>query len=166
MIWVPGKLIMMVGPSCSGKSTWVQNRVANKHCFPDAVISTDNIRYQIYGQPHCWDESKQQQVHGAALAQAVARINHGLDVVYDATNIRWSARHTILEAMPLEMEIEYLVMDRPLAIKLLNAGYRKGRHARGEPLIEGHHRVMQANLTAILAGDGDPRVIVEDMRQI
>jgi len=164
MIWIPGKLVMMVGPSCAGKSTWVRNRVAHGHCFPDAVISTDNIRQQIYGDFTKWDESKQQQVNGAALSQAVARINHGLDVVYDATNIRWASRQRILAAMPIEMEIEYLVMDRPLQVKRRQAGWRAATKVNGVPLIDYHHRIMLANLTTILAGDGDPRVVVEDMR--
>lgn len=164
MIWVPGHLIMMVGPSCAGKSTWACNRVENGHCFPDAVISTDNIRHQIYGKPHHWDATRQQQVHGAALSQAVARINHGLDVVYDATNIRWADRQRVLAAMPLEMEIEYLVIDRPLPVKHRQAGRRAEMTMGGMPLIDYHHRIMLANLTAILAGDNDPRVVVEDMR--
>lgn len=164
MIWIPGKLIMMVGPSCAGKSTWVRNRIEHGNCFPDAVISTDNIRQQIYGDYTKWNTARQQQVHGAALAQIVARINHGLDVVYDATNIRWADRYRILDAMPLEMEIEYLVMDRPLPVKHRQAGWRASQRVNGVPLIDFHHRIMLTNLTAILAGDGDSRVTVEDMR--
>lgn len=162
--FAPGDLTMMVGPSCGGKSTFVELYIQYGLVTPDAIICTDVIREQVYGSRSEWDASKQDQVHGAAIAQAVARIEHGLEVIYDATNLRNRDRRRIRDAMPADTNIVYVVKDRPLEIKLREAGWRKDVKIKGKPLIEYHHDIFQSNLKAILAGDNDPRVSVVDTR--
>jgi hypothetical protein len=54
--------------------------------------------------------------------------------------------------------VRYVVLDRPLAAKLATRGWRPAK------LIEAQHALFQAELPAILAGDGRPFVTVEDRR--
>lgn len=151
----PGRLTLMVGPSGAGKSTFV--------AFSDrqnSVLSSDDLRLQLCGDFR--DQSKNEQVFKALHALTKTRLENGLDVIVDATNIRNRDRRAFLDLAPPDCEIVYRVVDRPLANKRATGGWRNA--LPGQDLIGKHHEVFQQNLKDILAGDNDPRVTVVDLR--
>ena len=55
----------------------------------------------------------------------------------------------------------YAVIDRPLAEKQRDAGWRAGRG-----IVERYHEEFAQQVVVVLAGDGDPRVKVQDLRKV
>lgn len=156
----PGTLHILVGPSGAGKSTYIGN---NWLSWEDAsVISSDSLRAQICGNFR--DQSKNFQVFNALHAIVKARIEHGLEAVVDATNIRNADRRALRDLVPHGGNIIYHVIDRPLEEKKRYGGWRNEVIINGLTLVEKHDQVFKANLKDILNGDGDSRVTVRDMR--
>jgi predicted kinase len=85
-------------------------------------------------------------------------LKSGEDVILDATNINTSDRKRIATSVPPDCNVEYVVIDRPLAEKL------KTRGDRTESLIEEHHLTFNASLIECLNGDGLPNVRLTDLR--
>lgn len=87
------KLIVMVGISGSGKTTFVKFTLLNQ--YPGAVVvSSDSIREEMFG-----DECIQQD--GEKVFQEVYRrvkkaLSEGKDVILDATNLSRKARRNVL----------------------------------------------------------------------
>lgn len=154
----PGKLIMMVGPSGAGKSTTLSQFTNNLN----SVVSTDQLREALTGDLK--NQEVNAQVFAAAHALIKTRIEYGLNTVYDATNLRNRDRRAILDLLPAGTEVVYLVVDRPLAEKHRDAGWRANVTVKGKKLVDYHHEVFHNNLKDILAGDNDPRVKVADLR--
>jgi hypothetical protein len=153
----PGTLYLLVGPSGAGKSYLAASRFS-----PDMIVSSDQVRVQFCGDFR--DQSRNAEVFAAVHAVAKARIESGLDAVIDATNLRNRDRKAILDKMPDGAGVCYLVIDRSMADKWRDAGWRADVKIKGVPLIEKHDQTFRSNLKDILAGDGDPRVTVEDLR--
>lgn len=149
----PGELFMMVGPAGAGKSTWLMERGIGD----DQIVSTDNLRYGLCGDFQCQEKNK--QVFAAAHALIKARIEHGLTVYYDATNIRDKQRKEVLALVPKTTKITYVVINRPLKEKLETGGWR----LKHDDLIERHDNTFNSNLKAIRNGDGDSRVTVMEV---
>lgn len=154
----PGTLHMLIGPSGAGKSTF-----AEKEVDFDIVVSSDALRAEI-NDGDIKDMSKNTQVFAAMHAIIKARIENGLDTVVDATNIHPYHRRDIRDLVPRTCHIIYHVIDRHLADKIRDAGWRSGVQVKGKPLIAYHHSIFLANIKEILAGDGDQRVDVTDHR--
>jgi len=83
----------------------------------------------------------------------------GIDVVFDATNIKNKDRRAVVNCAPERVNIKYIVIDRPVCGKL------DDRDWRPEWLIEKHHNTMKSNIKDILNGDGFEHVTVEDHRE-
>jgi predicted kinase len=160
-LWPTGKLHMMVGPSCAGKSTFIKT----KSSLPDsAVISSDALRIEIAGS--IGDMDVNDQVFSYMTAAVKARIENGLETIVDATNIHARARRPMLDACPFDAQIFYHVIDRPLHEKEKDAGWREDIVMKdGKTLIRSHHESFKSALPTILAGDSDPRVTVFDHRR-
>ena len=150
----PGALMLMVGPSGAGKTTYIDS-----NAYPyDMVVSSDKLREQICGNFR--DQSKNAQVFSALRAIVKARITNGLHVIVDSTNIRDRDRRQLRDLVPANCKIRYTVMNRSMDDKMRDAGWRSDVEIGGVPLILKHEQVFLSNLKNILAGDGDPRVKV------
>lgn len=156
----PGKLTLLVGPSGAGKSTYIER--SERPWETGRVISSDDLRRQLCGDFQ--DQSKNDQVFAALHAIVKARIEHGLDVVVDATNIRAKDRRALRELAPDNATIHYILINRPLEEKIRDGGWRNDVLIKGQTLIERHEEVFRMNLKDILKGDDDPRVFVTDLR--
>jgi AAA domain len=160
------KLILLVGPSGAGKSTYAETVFD-----PSMVISTDHIRYELCGNSE--DQTRNDDVFEAVRRIASARLSSGLSVVIDATHLR---RKTRLEHANLALnhtQVEYHVIDRPLAQKVQEGGWRNevffdNPSGTGKPeqftLIERHAQMFGSQAKDILRGDGNSKVVVKDMR--
>lgn len=158
------RLILMVGPSGAGKTSWLAQQAKNqfKRIHPSWVISSDQTREDLSG------DFRNQDCNEAAFAaiQSVvkARLKAGLPTVVDSTNIRTKDRTSL--ATLLNVPVTYVVLNRPLAEKKRDGGWRlEVKFADGTDLIERHERTFQSNLKAILRGDGLANVTVCDCRQ-
>lgn len=159
--WTPGELHLMVGPSGAGKSTYVDNRFHGTKS-QGGVISSDALRIEISGTLR--DMSINDQVFTALRKLVQARITSGLATVVDATNLHSRDRRALRDLCSEETEIFYHVIDRPLAEKHSDAGWRDDVVIKGVKLIDKHHQSFQSGLKHILRGDDDPRVTVLDRR--
>lgn len=145
-----GKLILMVGPSGAGKTTFLANRKSYK------VISSDDIREEL--TDNMLDQTQNHKVFRILHELVRTRIHFGLDVIVDSTNIKRKDRLALVN-LALGGPVEYWVVDRPLGDKLHTRGWRP------EELILRHHNTFQANLKDILRGDDLPNVAVKDFRK-
>ena len=164
--WNPGALHMMVGPSGAGKSWYVEKNFffMAKDDFPrSALISSDALRVEI-NHGDMAEQTSNDQVFSALHAQAKARVESGLNVVVDATNLRARDRRAIRDLCPKDTKIFYHVIDRPLTEKHRDAGWRDNVVINGVKLIDKHHQSFKSSIKAILRGDDDPRVMVRDTR--
>lgn len=138
------KLHVMVGATGVGKSTFIAERL--DHCV---VVSTDNLRHLLLGDFKRQDEND--AIFQAAHKLLKANLECGLDVVFDATNLRDADRKAVLKLAPQDCEIEYVVIHRREGLPL---------DWRWQALIDKHDQTFKSNLKTILKGDGDPRVQV------
>jgi predicted kinase len=159
-----GLLTIMVGPSGAGKTTWLQSEEAQSlGIHRSHVIASDQLRQDLCGDFR--DQSRNEDVFAALHAVAKARIAHGLPCVVDATNIKRADRLGCV-ALADGGEIRYVVMDRPMAEKVRDAGWRAAVSTKGKPLIEHHAQVFESQIADILKGDSQPNVtMVADMRR-
>lgn len=150
-------LTVMVGPSCGGKSEWVRFNVP-----PDQVLSSDGLRIAYTGSIE--DQSRNDDVFYALHKVAKARLDCGLPVTIDATNLRRKDRLACAALAPAGAQVRYVVCDRPLAHKLRDAGWRAPVRIGDVSLIEAHDQRFRSQIKDIMAGDGLPNVTVLDAR--
>lgn len=151
-------LTLMVGPSGAGKSKWCERQGR------DYVLSSDDLRHAYTGSIQ--DQSRNEDVFVALHRIAKARLDCGLPVIVDATNLRRRDRLACVALAPVGASIRYVVIDRPLALKTKTGGWRNSVMIGDKTLVEIHHDRFQSALRDILAGDGLPNVTVEDLRHV
>lgn len=159
-------LTLMVGPSGAGKSAWLEAGIESRKLgiYDRQIISSDEVREELCGDFR--DQSKNEQVFAAVHAVAKARLHHGLPVVIDATHIRRRDRLASAAIAEGKCPVRYIVIDRPLASKKADGGWRNEVvDKNGVTLIDRHDRTFRSNLKDILAGDHLPNVQVFDLRQ-
>lgn len=145
-------LYVLIGPSGAGKTTWVEDQLPLAY-----HISSDNIRYYANGGDfQCQD--KNEQVFKAAHGMTRSLLLNGVDVAFDATNIRRKARIGLLSVVPEGTNVVYVVLNRSMEEKKKTAGWRP------EWLLEKHEQTFKSNLKYILNGDGYDNIVVEDYR--
>lgn len=151
-------LTLMVGPAGAGKSTWIES-----HVFaPDMILSSDSIRYQLCGTIK--DQSRNEDVFEAMHTLAKERLKRGLPVILDATHLRNADRIKAAKLLPESLPVRYVVVNRSLAEKKRDGGWRNEVMIKDKTLIEKHDQTFKSNLKAILSGDGLPNVTVVDIR--
>jgi hypothetical protein len=152
-------LTVMVGPSGAGKSTWVADNAPH-----GSVVSSDDLRLQFCGTIE--DQSRNDDVFLAMHRIAKARLDSGLPVVIDATNLRQKDRVACASLAPSGATVRYVVIDRPMDDKVRDGGWRNGVviEKSGLPLMELHAQRFRSQIKSILNGDGLPNVTVLDMR--
>lgn len=145
-------LYVLIGPSGAGKTTWIEDNIPLAY-----HISSDNIRYYANdGDFQCQD--KNEQVFKAAHGMTRSLLLNGVDVAFDATNIRRKARTGLLGIVPDGTNVVYVVLNRSMEEKKNTAGWRPNW------LLEKHEQTFKSNLKYILNGDGYSFVTVKDYR--
>ena len=107
--------IMLVGISGSGKSTYAENLCKNNAFGRDMVIvSSDGVRKELYG-----DESIQREhnkVFSICHGRILESLNEGKVVIFDATNLQYKNRKTILDKIPNGVKKHCIVFATPSEI--------------------------------------------------
>ena len=147
-------LIVMVGPSGGGKTTWCKER-------PDhGYLSSDDLRMIYCGDFR--DQSRNDDVFYALHKLAQARLYCGLPVTIDATNLRRKDRLECVTLAPTGTSVLYVVCNRPMSEKM--GTWRDAVMLGDKTLVEAHEQRFNSQLKEILAGDGLPNVKVLDTR--
>lgn len=144
---------MLVGPSGAGKSTYARTNYAG-----ETIVSSDAIREELSGAGGM--AGSQDAVFAAVRDRAKAALAAGKTVVIDATNLRRSDRLMNTDLVPEDIPIEYVVIDRPMAEKERDGGWRLEK----PQLLSTHAKMFEAELSDILAGDNRGNVTVLDRR--
>lgn len=147
-------LTIMIGPNGAGKSRWCKGA--------PHVVSSDAPRHEFTG--NFQDQSRNADVFTALHRIAKARLESGLPVTIDATNLRRRDRLACVSLAPIGAGVRYVVVDRPLAEKVRDGAWRNEVMIGGKTLIEAHHDRMRSVLKDVLAGDDLPNVTVLDAR--
>jgi predicted kinase len=150
-------LTIMVGPAGAGKSLWVKRHVEYGIFSPTEVISSDNVREEMAGDFK--DQTQNERVFSYIHSAIQNRLNHGLRVLYDATNLKRRHRVQIARMAPKNTVVKYVVIDRPLEEKLSTRGWRE------EWLVREYHATFQSGKDHALRGDDLPNVIVRDLTE-
>jgi predicted kinase len=147
------RLVLMIGPSGGGKTTW-----AGRHFEAADVVSSDQIREEIFGSVDA--RGDQEPVFRRLRRDVVARLSSGRTAVVDATNLRKHERLANALIAPLDMPVDYVVVDRPMDEKVAMAGWR----AKRPGLLQSHAVLFEGGLREILAKDGLSNVRLVDER--
>lgn len=84
------KLVVMCGPSGSGKSHWIEKNL------PDyEVLCLDDIREELTGDPT--NQKANSRVRQIARERLKPLLQHHKKVVWDATNLRRDFRHAVVQ---------------------------------------------------------------------
>lgn len=162
---VPGALTLMVGPSGAGKSTWLRSpEAAAMGIHESHIVSSDQIRADLCGDFR--DQTKNEAVFTALHAVVRARLEQGLPAVIDATNLK--RRDRINAAALGSGKVRYVVIDRPMAEKERDAGWRAEiKDAEGKPvnLLAKHEQTFRSQVKDIISGDGRTDIEVLDLRR-
>jgi hypothetical protein len=143
-------LTMTVGPSGAGKSTWSAGQGIE-------VISSDSVRVDLHGSAEL--PGDQSGVFRHVRMRSTHVLSKGNDVIVDAVHVEADDRMRQSMVAPPDVRIRYVIIDRPLADKLKDAGWRAGRG-----LVERYHESFPTKVAAALDGDGRPEVEVIDLR--
>ena len=152
-------LVLLVGPSGGGKSTFAQ-----EHFQPWEVVSSDAIRLELSkGDIYRMDKIE------ATLNELHARIRWKLEnnqrVVVDATHVRNKDRRYVARiGQEMNAPVIYVVINRDGAIKHKQAGWRANVIEGGKTLIDRMEETFVANEESILSGDSGMAKLVVDTR--
>lgn len=143
-------LDLLVGPVGAGKSTYA---MANYQ--PHEVVSSDKIREEM-GWGHTQEDLAKtwRYIHGLLKV----RLENHIPTVMDATNVKRKDRMALLRSVPPGQYVRYIVLDRPLDVKL------KQRDWRPEELVLKYHKAFSSQIKDILKGDELGNVVVLDKR--
>ena len=119
------KVVLPIGTSGSGKSTWIKSLPADEY----VVISPDAMRVEFTGDMN--DKSKDTEIYEEVKKRTIAAIKSGKKVVIDTTNLQKERRRDFTNAIKKEfpeLSLEYKLMplDGELAKKRIKAQISKG----------------------------------------
>lgn len=96
------KFIMLVGLPAVGKDTWIEKYKEN---HPDIIAhSSDDIREELYGDANCQKDPS--LVFKIMYARTLSDLRGDRDVIYNATNIKYKDRKSILSQVKQIKDVE------------------------------------------------------------
>jgi predicted kinase len=145
-------MTLTVGPSGAGKSRWSTEQFAE-------VVSSDEIRKEM--NPDGETPGDQFAVFHRVRAGSSRILGAGRDVIVDAMHIDPEHRLRQLSIAPPDVKIRYVIIDRPLAEKNRDAGWRADKG-----LVEKYDRLFASQVATALDGDGRSDIQVLDLRSL
>lgn len=97
-IRVPAGLVLLVGPPASGKTSFVQALITRRQIDAEAVVSSDEIRAELFGTSSAEAESDaaDARVFEERDRRIVARLAAGRSAVAESTNVTPQARARLI----------------------------------------------------------------------
>jgi hypothetical protein len=143
-------MILTVGPAAAGKSYWSGAQGIE-------VVSSDEIRKSI--SPDGEIAGSQVGIFQLVREGSSRILSSGRDVIVDAMHLE--AEHRLRQAgvAPPDVRVRYVIIDRPLAEKQRDAGWRAGRG-----IVEKYDQMFVSQLEDALRGDRMSNVDVVDLR--
>lgn len=157
-------LTLLVGPSGAGKSSYARTGAEAGMWHPSAVLSSDATRAEMLGDFR--DQSQNARVFGYIHQTTKTRMQFGLHTVIDATHLHKKDRLASVNLAPEGTIVRYIVINRPLADKLRDGGWRLDVQIGEQNLIEKHDMSFRSSRAEILRGDGLPNVHVTNLELI
>lgn len=122
------KVILPIGTSGSGKSTWIKSINSNNEY---EVIEPDAMRVEFTGNMN--DKSKNDEIYKEAAKRAVEALKNGKSIIFDTTNLKKERRRPFINAIKKEIpnaNIQYKLMplDPELAKKRIKVQLEKGEN--------------------------------------
>jgi AAA domain len=143
-------MTLTVGPSGAGKSTWAASQGVD-------VVSSDEIRKER--SPDGEVRGSQSEIFHEVRVRSAKVLGSGRSVIVDAMHVEPDDRLRQLAMAPADVQKKYAVIDRPLADKQRDGGWRGQKG-----LVEKYHRLFTDHAAAALAGDRRGDVEVVDLR--
>ena len=96
------KFIMLIGLPAVGKDTWAEKYIQE---HSNTVIhSSDDIRAELYG--NAAHQGSPAKVFEIMRARTIRDLRTGKDVIYNATNVKWRDRYSILSQVKHVKDVE------------------------------------------------------------
>jgi hypothetical protein len=143
-------MILTVGPSGAGKSKWSAEQGLD-------VVSSDEVRKET--SPDGETPGSQASIFTKVRTASARILENGGDVIVDAMHIEAEHRLAQISIAPPDIAIKYVIIDRPLAAKIRDAGWRAGRN-----IVERYDKMFPDHVDAALKGDGRADIHVTDLR--
>jgi hypothetical protein len=144
-------MTLTVGPSGAGKSTWSAAQGID-------VVSSDEIRKER--SPDGEVRGAQSEIFHEVRMRSAKVLGNGRSVIVDAMHIESEDRLRQLAIAPADVQKRYALIDRPLADKQRDGGWRGQKG-----LVDKYHRLFAEHAGTALAGDGRKDVEVIDLRR-
>lgn len=139
----------MIGPTGSGKTTWLASESAWEHgIHPQHIVSSDQLRQDICGDFK--DLSQDAKVWAALHALVETRLRFDLPTVVDSTNLRKEHRLRLV-GLARGGPVRYFVFNRPIDSIRRDGGWR---NELGFDLISKHCATLSEEIDSILRMDG------------
>ncbi|MFE1318717.1 AAA family ATPase [Kitasatospora phosalacinea] len=98
VVGVPAGLVVLVGPPASGKTSFVRALVGSGRIDAEAVVSSDEIRAELFGAPS--DAAESDAADGLVFAERdrriAARLATGRSALAESTNVTPEARARLI----------------------------------------------------------------------
>ncbi|WP_307797730.1 ATP-binding protein [Streptomyces laculatispora] len=97
-IQVPAGLVVLVGPPASGKTSFVRALIARRQIDAEAVVSSDEIRAELFGTSPAEAESEEAdaRIFDERDRRIVARLATGRSAIAESTNVTPQARARLI----------------------------------------------------------------------
>jgi predicted kinase len=163
-------LTVMIGASGAGKSTWIEQNGLAYHVVSSDVIRENQFPGKNGIDPAAYTPAGFAATFGTAHAMVKVLIDGGVNVVYDATNIRRKDRVDFLKNVGIidadlnrardDVNVIYQVVERSLEDKLASFDSAP-RYQTNRDVIVKHDNTYKSNRKDIMRGDGIEGVTVE-----
>ena len=143
-------MTLTVGPSGAGKSWWSASQGVD-------VVSSDEIRKER--SPDGEIRGGQSDIFHEVRMRSAKVLGNGRSVIVDAMHIEPDDRLRQLAIAPADVQKKYALIDRPLADKQRDGGWRGQKG-----LVDKYHRLFADHSGVALAADGRTDIEVVDLR--
>ena len=109
------KFYMLCGLPASGKSHYaldLQRIMSNETNEKTVIVSSDNIRKELYGDENI--QGNPEEVFNLVHERILQSLNNGVNVIYDATNLKRKYMLEILNKLPKFVKTECHITWKPI----------------------------------------------------
>jgi len=149
------KIIVLVGPSCSGKSTW-----AEEHCRKNEktyIVSRDTERIALFGEYRMGDNKEEKIITHMVYEKVSRLLENKCNVILDNTHLKMSYINDIVKRFNYAADIHIKHFEdytlRQLDIRNFNRGVATGKKIPTKVIkrqVNMHQSMMKQDYYAII----------------